>query len=268
MLKEGLSSGHRAHSPYNFPVLLPCVEAGASLAHGRAELVVPQDTGMRIVFPQPAQQIHQGAFLGIGACVGRMPVFVKAALVADAEALVVPAGGVGADLVGEAADVVGERVAAHVVTMVVFVPQYVQHLLLAFAHGDDVCCVLRLGRVNDFAHHVDAVLHHHAGDILAVVRQHCEQASVAEVVGQVLGPRAPWQVGVAANHDALRIVQPRVEGLETLVQVARRPVGHADDKRIARFAEGERILSAFGDDKLQYVPFGIPISNVLLTTYP
>lgn len=268
MLKEVAFFRASGTLSLQLPVLLPCVEAGASLAHGLAELVVPQDTGMGIVFPQSAQQIHQGAFLGIGACVGRMSVFIKTALVADAEALVVPAGGVGADLVGGAADVVGERVAAHVVTMVVFVPQYVQHLLLAFAHGDDVCCVLRLGRVNDFAHHVDAVLHHHAGDILAVVRQHCEQASVAEVVGQVLGPRAPWQVGVAANHDALRIVQPRVEGLETLVQVARRPVGHADDKRIVRFAEGERILSAFGDDKLQYVPFGIPISNVLLTTYP
>lgn len=60
---------------------------------------------MGVVFPQPAQQIHQGAFLGIGACVGRMSVFIKTALVADAEALVVPAGGVGADLVGGAADV-------------------------------------------------------------------------------------------------------------------------------------------------------------------
>lgn len=141
-----------------------------------------------------------------------------------------------------------------VVTMVVFAPQYAQHLLFAFAHGDDVCRVLRLGRVNDFAHHVDAVLRQHVGDVLTVVRQRCEQASVAEVVGQVFGQRAPRQVGVAANHDALRIVQPRVEGLETLVQVARRPVGHVDDKRIARFAEGERILSIFGDDEVEEPP--------------
>lgn len=99
MLKEVAFFRASGTLSLQLPVLLPCVEAGASLAYGLAELVVPQDTGMGIVFPQSAQQIHQGAFLGIGACVGRMSVFIKTALVADAEALVVPAGGVGADLV-------------------------------------------------------------------------------------------------------------------------------------------------------------------------
>ena len=63
--------------------------------HRVAELVVAQDTGAGIVELELTQEVEEGTTLGVGAGVGRMPVFVQTALVADADALVVPAGGMG-----------------------------------------------------------------------------------------------------------------------------------------------------------------------------
>lgn len=71
--------------------------------HRVAELVVAQDTGVGIVALELTQEVEEGTTLGVGAGVSRMPVFVQAALVADADALVVPAGGMGAYLMHGAA---------------------------------------------------------------------------------------------------------------------------------------------------------------------
>lgn len=64
-----------------------------------------RNAGMGIVLLQLAEQVEQRAFLRIGARVGRDTVLVEPALIADADALVVPAGGVGSDLVDRTADV-------------------------------------------------------------------------------------------------------------------------------------------------------------------
>jgi hypothetical protein len=46
-----------------------------------------------------AEQVHEGAFLGVGTGVGGLEALVQPPLVADTDALVVPAGGVRPDLV-------------------------------------------------------------------------------------------------------------------------------------------------------------------------
>jgi len=71
--------------------------------HRVAELVVAQDTSAGIVELELTQEVEEGTTLGVGAGVSRMPVFVQTALVADADALVVPAGGMGAYLMHRAA---------------------------------------------------------------------------------------------------------------------------------------------------------------------
>ena len=71
--------------------------------HRVAELVVAQDTGAGIVELELTQEVEEGTTLGVGAGVGRMAVFVQTALVADADTLVVPAGGMGAYLMHGAA---------------------------------------------------------------------------------------------------------------------------------------------------------------------
>ena len=86
-------------------ILLRRIEARAILPDIRAKLVVPQDAGMRIVRLQLAEEVQQGAPLGVGAGVGGTALFVLSALVADADAVVVPAGGMGADVVDGAATV-------------------------------------------------------------------------------------------------------------------------------------------------------------------
>lgn len=63
-----------------------------------------QYPGYWIVFFQLSQQIEQRAFLRIRPGIGGNDVFIQSAFVADADALVVPARGMGADLVGGAAD--------------------------------------------------------------------------------------------------------------------------------------------------------------------
>lgn len=66
---------------------------------------MPQNLSLRIIPFQLPQQVYQRAFLRIRARVGGMSFLGDSALVADADALVVPAGGVGAYLMHGAADV-------------------------------------------------------------------------------------------------------------------------------------------------------------------
>ena len=75
-----------------------------------------QDTGLGIIATQLAQQVEQRATLGVGTGIGGLAVLVEATLVADADALVVPAGGVRPDLVHRAAAV--QRAVAGDVEMV------------------------------------------------------------------------------------------------------------------------------------------------------
>ena len=65
---------------------------------GSAELPMPQDPGTGVILLQLTEQIEQGAFLRISARIGGTAFFVESAFVADADALVVPAGGMGANL--------------------------------------------------------------------------------------------------------------------------------------------------------------------------
>ena len=64
-----------------------------------------QDAGMRVICLQLAKKIQQGTTLGIGAGVRRTALLVQASFVADADAVVIPPGGVGADVVDRAATV-------------------------------------------------------------------------------------------------------------------------------------------------------------------
>ena len=80
-------------------ILLRRVEARTVLADIRAELAVAQDAGVRIVRLQLAEQIEERTLLGVGAGVGRPALLVQTAFVADADAVVVPAGGMGTDVV-------------------------------------------------------------------------------------------------------------------------------------------------------------------------
>ena len=90
-------------------ILLRRVEARTVLADIRAELAVAQDAGVRIVRLQLAEQIEERTLLGVGAGVGRPALLVQTAFVADADAVVVPAGGMGTDVV----DVVDGTAAVH-----------------------------------------------------------------------------------------------------------------------------------------------------------
>ena len=58
-----------------------------------------QYAGVRIVRLQLAKQVQERALLGIGAGVGGAALLVQASFVADADAVVIPPGGVGADVV-------------------------------------------------------------------------------------------------------------------------------------------------------------------------
>ena len=86
-----------------FLIFLLRIKARTRLVHRVAELVVAQDTSAGIVALELTQEVEEGTTLGVGAGVGRMAVFVQTALVADADALVVPAGGMGAYLMHGAA---------------------------------------------------------------------------------------------------------------------------------------------------------------------
>ena len=86
-------------------ILLRRVEARAILPDIRTELAVSQDAGVRIVRLQLAEQVQQGAFLGVGAGIGRAARFVQTAFIADADAVVVPAGGMGTDVMDGTATV-------------------------------------------------------------------------------------------------------------------------------------------------------------------
>ena len=69
------------------------------------ELAVPPNPGIGIVRFQLSEQVEQGTFLCIRACIGRTAFFVESAFVADADALVVPAGGMSANLMYRTANV-------------------------------------------------------------------------------------------------------------------------------------------------------------------
>ena len=86
-------------------ILLRRVEARTVLADIRAELAVAQDAGVRIVRLQLAEQIEERTLLGVGAGVGRPALLVQTAFVADADAMVVPAGGMGTDVMDGTATV-------------------------------------------------------------------------------------------------------------------------------------------------------------------
>ena len=86
-------------------ILLRRVEARTVLADIRAELAVSQDAGVRIVRLQLAEQIEERTLLGVGAGVGGTALLVQTAFVADADAVVVPAGGMGTDVMDGTATV-------------------------------------------------------------------------------------------------------------------------------------------------------------------
>ena len=86
-------------------ILLRRVEARTVLADIRAELAVAQDAGVRIVRLQLAEQIEERTLLGVGAGVGRPALLVQTAFIADADAVVVPAGGMGTDVMDGTATV-------------------------------------------------------------------------------------------------------------------------------------------------------------------
>lgn len=86
-------------------ILPPRIKARAPLFHTRPQLVMPQNLCLRIIPFQLPQQVHQRAFLRIRARIGGTSFFGESTFVADADALVVPAGGVGAYLMHGAADV-------------------------------------------------------------------------------------------------------------------------------------------------------------------
>ena len=64
-----------------------------------------QDAGVRVIRFQLPQKVQEGAFLRVGARVGRAAMLVQPAFVADADAVVVPPRGMGADAVDRAAHV-------------------------------------------------------------------------------------------------------------------------------------------------------------------
>ena len=66
---------------------------------------MPQDAGVRIVRLQLAEQVQERTLLGIGAGVGGTVLLVQATLVTDADAVVIPPGGVGADVMDRTATV-------------------------------------------------------------------------------------------------------------------------------------------------------------------
>ena len=77
-------------------ILRTSIEAGASLVDV-GEVAVAEDAGVWVCFLQATEQAQQSTFLGFGAGVGGMTVLVKAALVANAERVLVVAYGVGTD---------------------------------------------------------------------------------------------------------------------------------------------------------------------------
>lgn len=66
------------------------------------ELPMPRNTGIGIVGLQLPKQVKQRAFLRIGTCIGRDTILVEPTLIADADTLVVPAGGMGSNLMNRA----------------------------------------------------------------------------------------------------------------------------------------------------------------------
>ncbi len=152
-------------------------------------------------------------------------------------------------LVGGMKYVIRQRAVAHFVAVVVFAVEHVHDFLSALAYGDNVRRAEGMRRVDDVAHHIGTVSGHHVIDVLAVAGQADEQASRAEIVGEVLGQRSSGQVGVSADDEFVHLVQPGGEGFEYFLQVGGGAVGHADDVLEAGFEQGERVFLAFVDDE-------------------
>ena len=62
------------------------------------ELAVSLNPGIGIVRLQLPEQVEQRAFLRIGACIGRDTILVESALITDADAFIIPTGGMGSNL--------------------------------------------------------------------------------------------------------------------------------------------------------------------------
>lgn len=161
-------------------------------------------------------------------------------------------------LIGGMKHLVGQRAIAHIVSMIVFATQHVQHLIRPFAYGDDVRRMPRTCRVDNLAHHTGTVCHKHIGYVLAAAGQSGEQAAGPEVVGKVLHECPPRQVAVTANHQFAHLVQPGNKSLETFAKVACSAVGHTDDIRVARLVQSQHIPSSFGDNQTGNTLFGNP----------
>lgn len=73
--------------------------------NGCTYLPMAQNPGIRVILLQLPQQVEHGAFLCIGSRISRIAFLVEPAFIADADALVVPAGDVGAYLMNRTADV-------------------------------------------------------------------------------------------------------------------------------------------------------------------
>lgn len=80
------------------------------------EVAVAEDAGVWVCFLQATEQAQQSTFLGFGAGVGGMTVLVKAALVANAERMLVIAFGVGTNQI-LVARLIGRAVAGDVVVI-------------------------------------------------------------------------------------------------------------------------------------------------------
>lgn len=82
-----------------------CVKARTSLMNGSAYLAMAQNPGIRVILLQLPEQIEHGAFLRIRPRIGRIAFLVKPTFITDTDALVVPAGDVGTNLMNRTADV-------------------------------------------------------------------------------------------------------------------------------------------------------------------
>ena len=82
------------HSGLQARIFRESIEAGAGLLD-IGEVAVAEDAGIGMGFLQATEQVQQGTFLGFSASVVGVAVLVKTSLIADTEAVLVVAFGVG-----------------------------------------------------------------------------------------------------------------------------------------------------------------------------
>ena len=73
--------------------------------NGCTQLIMPQNPGIRIIHLQLPEQVKQRTLLRISTCIGGTSFLIESALIANADALVIPTGGMGANLVNRTANV-------------------------------------------------------------------------------------------------------------------------------------------------------------------